>query len=137
MPKLVKLVVHGLLLEGTRATSAAAIGFERHSKRGRPADATNSAHVDAFLDLKRLDVHTADGVGIVQNNPGLGLQVECEVAASPEVGATDGQDLFDNFTCQVVVHQVPLLLQCYQNRIGAVQRHNLGDEGRVFQSIVH
>lgn len=66
-------------------------------------DATDSAHVDVFLDLERLDVNSADGVAVVEDNPGLAFQIELIVCASAVVAASNGKNLLHDFAKDVVV----------------------------------
>ena len=107
--------------------------FSSHESARNPTD---SAHVDALLHLKRLDVDTADGVGVVQDNPGFGLDVKLEVAAGAEVAASDRQHLFDDLSSDIVVDEVPFALQRDQDAVFSVQSDDLSDQRRVFWRIV-
>lgn len=95
-------------------------------------ETTDAAHINALFHLECLDVYTPDRVRVVEDDPGLGLNVKLEVAAGAEVAPTNRLDLLYDLTEQVVIDQVTLPLQGDQDRVGAVQGHDFRDQRRIF-----
>ena len=88
-------------------------------------------HIDRLLDLKRLNIDSADTRVVEDHDFWFGGKREVIVAwACFEVQAAEWLDLFEYLTLQVIVDQVALLLRHrHHDTIRAVQRHDLLNDG--------
>ena len=86
---------------------------------------TYLVQVEVLLDFKCLDVNTSNRVAVVEDDLWLLLDIEHEIGACIELTAAKRLYLFDDFTKDIVIDEVALLLYGDQGSVNAVERDNI------------